>query len=79
MDGDIYVFIDCDLATDMKYFSQLIDAIRKGNDLATGSRYIKDAKVNRPREITSRIYNRLIRMLYKDKVCDHLGFKALCY
>jgi hypothetical protein len=79
MDGDIYAFIDCDLATDMKYFPQLIDAIRKGNDLATGSRYIKGAKVNRPflREVTSRIYNMIIRMLYKDKVCDHqIGFKA---
>ena len=79
MDGDIYAFIDCDLATDMKYFPQLIDAIRKGNDLATGSRYIKGAEVNRPflREVTSRIYNMIIRMLYKDKVCDHqIGFKA---
>jgi len=79
VDGDIYVFVDCDLATDMKYFPQLINSIREGNDLATGSRYIKGAKVNRPflRDFTSRIYNRLIRMMYKDKVFDHqIGFKA---
>jgi glycosyltransferase involved in cell wall biosynthesis len=79
LDGDIYAFVDCDLATDMKYFPQLINSIREGNDLATGSRYIKGAKVDRPliRDFTSRIYNRLIRMMYKDRVFDHqIGFKA---
>ena len=79
VDADIYVFVDCDLATDMKYFPQLINSIREGNDLATGSRYVKGAKVNRPfiRDFTSRIYNRLIRMIYKDNVFDHqIGFKA---
>lgn len=79
VEGDIYVFVDADLATDMKYYSQLINYIRKGYDLATGSRYIKGAKVNRPflRDFTSRIYNWLIRMMYKDKIFDHqIGFKA---
>ncbi len=79
LDGDIYVFVDCDLATDMKYFPQLINSIREGNDLATGSRYMNGAKTNRPfvREFTSRIYNRVLRMLYKDNVFDHqIGFKA---
>ena len=79
VDGDIYVFIDADLATNMKYYPQLINSIREGNDLATGSRYIKGAKVNRPflRDFTSRFYNKLIRMMYKDKVFDHqIGFKA---
>ncbi len=79
LDADIYVFVDCDLATNMKYFPQLINAIREGNDLATGSRYIKGAKVDRPllRDFTSRVYNNLIRIMYKDKVYDHqIGFKA---
>jgi len=79
VEGDIYVFIDADLATNMKYYPQLIKSIREGNDLVTGSRYKKGAKVNRPilRDFTSRIYNRLIRMMYKDKVFDHqIGFKA---
>jgi glycosyltransferase involved in cell wall biosynthesis len=77
--GDIYVFVDADLATDMKYYPQLINSIREGYDMATGSRYIKGAKVNRPflRDFISRIYNRLIRMMYKDKIFDHqIGFKA---
>jgi glycosyltransferase AglD len=79
INGDIYVFVDADLATDMKYFPQLINLIREGNDLATGSRYIEGAKVNRPflRDFASRFYNRLVRMIYKDKVFDHqIGFKA---
>ena len=79
VEGDIYVFIDADLATNMKYYPQLINSIREGNDLATGSRYIKGAIVNRPilRDFTSRIYNMLIRVMYKDRVFDHqIGFKA---
>ena len=79
IEGDVYVFIDADLATDMRYYPKLINSIREGNDLATGSRYIKGAKVNRPilRDFASRIYNKTIRMIYKDGVFDHqIGFKA---
>ncbi|UCG36845.1 MAG: glycosyltransferase [Candidatus Bathyarchaeota archaeon] len=79
VEGDIYVYIDCDLATNMKYYPRLINLIREGNDLATGSRYIEGAKVHRPllRELTSRLYNTLIRMMFKDHVFDHqIGFKA---
>ena len=79
VEGDIYVYIDCDLATNMKYYPRLINSIREGNDLATGSRYIEGAKVHRPlvREFTSRLYNKLIRMMFKDHVFDHqIGFKA---
>jgi glycosyltransferase involved in cell wall biosynthesis len=79
VEGDIYVFVDADLATSMKYYPKLINYIREGYDLATGSRYIEGAKVNRPflRDFTSRIYNKLIRMIYKDEIFDHqIGFKA---
>ncbi len=79
VEGDIYVYVDCDLATNMKYYPQLINSIREGNDLATGSRYMAGAEVRRPllREFTSRLYNTLIRMVYKDRVFDHqIGFKA---
>jgi glycosyltransferase AglD len=79
VDGDIYAFIDCDLATNMKFFPQLINSIKEGNDLALGSRYMEGAKVHRTvlRDLSSRVYNRLIRMLFKDNVLDHqIGFKA---
>jgi len=79
VEGDIYAFIDCDLATNMKFFPQLINSIREGNDLALGSRYMEGAEVHRTvlRDLSSRVYNRLIRMLFKDNVLDHqIGFKA---
>lgn len=79
VEGDIYAFIDCDLATNMKFFPQLINSIKEGNDLALGSRYMEGAEVHRTvlRDLSSRVYNRLIRMLFKDNVLDHqIGFKA---
>ena len=79
IDGDIYAFIDCDLATSMRFFPQLINLIREGNDLALGSRYIDGAEIHRAvlRDISSRLYNGLIRILFRDNVFDHqIGFKA---
>jgi glycosyltransferase involved in cell wall biosynthesis len=79
VEGDIYAFVDCDLSTNMKFFPQLINSIREGNDLALGSRYMHGAEANRSvlRDLPSRVYNRLIRMLFKDSVFDHqIGFKA---
>jgi glycosyltransferase involved in cell wall biosynthesis len=79
VEGDTYVFIDCDLATNMKFFPQLINSIREGNDLALGSRYMEGAEAHRAvmRDLTSRVYNKLIRLLFKDTVFDHqIGFKA---
>lgn len=80
--GDIYIYIDCDLATDMKYFPLLVNTIKAGYDLATGSRYIIGAKVHRPllRQFVSRIYNLLIQGIFKDGIYDHqIGFKAFSY
>ena len=77
--GDIYAFMDCDLATSMKFFPQLINSIREGNDLALGSRYMDGSNVHRSmsRDISSRLYNRIIRILFRDHVLDHqIGFKA---
>jgi glycosyltransferase involved in cell wall biosynthesis len=79
VEGDIYAFIDSDIATNMKFFPKLINSIRKGNDLALGSRYMEGAEADRTliRDLPSRVYNWLIRILFKDKVFDHqIGFKA---
>ncbi len=79
VEGDIYAFVDCDLSTNIKFFPQLINSIREGNDLALGSRYMEGAEVNRSvsRDFPSRVYNWLIRILFKDRVFDHqIGFKA---
>ena len=79
INGEIYAFIDCDLATDMKFFPQLIGCIDLGYELVTGSRYIEGAVCHRPflRRLTSKAYNVLIRLLFQDGVFDHqCGFKA---
>jgi len=79
VEGDIYAFMDCDIATSMKFFPQLINSIREGNDLALGSRYMDGANVHRSmsRDISSRIYNSIIIILFRDHVLDHqIGFKA---
>jgi len=78
-DGEIYAYIDCDLATDMSFFPQLIGYIEEGYDLATGSRYVEGAVTTRPflRGITSKAYNWIIRVVFSDGIQDHqCGFKA---
>ncbi|MCW4016047.1 MAG: glycosyltransferase [Candidatus Bathyarchaeota archaeon] len=79
IEADIYAFIDCDLATNMKFFPQLINSIREGNDLSLGSRYISGAEIQRVvlRDVASRCYNSFIRIMFKDQITDHqIGFKA---
>ncbi len=78
--GKVVVYMDVDLATDLKHLRELVDAIAaEGYDLATGSRLMKDSKTDRPakREIASRGYNFLVRLLLGSKIHDHqCGFKA---
>lgn len=74
-------FMDCDLATDLKQFPELIDSIIVDNyDLSIGSRYEKNSKTKRTvkRWIISRCYNLLLRVFLKIKVKDtQCGFKAI--
>lgn len=79
--GDIYVYIDVDLATDLMKFDaykNLVDQ-QKGFDLVTGSRYIPGSITNRPwlRNTASTVYNWWVRMLFRTGVHDHqCGFKS---
>ncbi len=77
--GDILVYIDVDLATDMLHLSELIDQIRNGYDLATGSRMMpeSDAVRSAKRGIASKGFNFLVRTILGSKLYDHqCGFKA---
>jgi glycosyltransferase involved in cell wall biosynthesis len=79
INGEIYTYIDCDLATDMSYYPELIKNIQSGYDLATGSRYMKGSICHRPflRKTSSLLYNGMIRVLFSENVRDHqCGFKA---
>lgn len=78
-DAEIYTYFDVDLAADMVFFPMLINKVRMGYDIVTGSRYIRGAEFSRPalRSIASRIYNWMVRLLFHSKVYDHqCGFRA---
>ena len=77
--GSILIYMDVDLSTEVGQLQSLINSIRRGNDIVTGSRMLPGSVVSRSRGrmIASSSYNRLIRFLFETKVRDHqCGFKA---
>jgi glycosyltransferase involved in cell wall biosynthesis len=78
--GDIVVYMDADLATDLSHLDALIREIENGSDISTGSRLMPGSKVsgrNALRDIASKSYNLLLRLLFRTAVRDHqCGFKA---
>ena len=78
--GEVLVYMDLDLATDLKSLKPLVEAITvEGYDLSTGSRMLPESKVERTfsRSISSKSYNFLVRHTLGSKVKDHqCGFKA---
>jgi len=79
--GNIYVYVDVDLATDLTKNDAYRNLILSQNqfDLVTGSRYIPGSTTNRPRlrRGASVTYNWLVRFLFHTGVHDHqCGFKS---
>lgn len=77
--GDIVLYMDVDMATDMRYLDPLIGSVADGHDVATGSRYLPGSHADRrlPRLVASRVYNRMVRALLGSEITDHqCGFKA---
>jgi glycosyltransferase involved in cell wall biosynthesis len=77
--GEILVYMDVDLATDIKHLKTLVDSIREGYDVAVGSRMLPESRVNRApsRKGISNMYNFLVKTLLGSKIRDHqCGFKA---
>jgi len=77
--GEILVYMDVDLSTETSFLKPLIDSIRKGWDLCTGSRMLPESVVTRSttRGFSSKTYNTLIRFLFDTGLQDHqCGFKA---
>jgi glycosyltransferase involved in cell wall biosynthesis len=79
--GDIYVYIDVDMATDLTKLDAYRNLIEGQNeaDLVTGSRYVQGSLTRRPllRRTTSIAYNWTVRILYQTGVHDHqCGFKS---
>ena len=78
--GEVLVYMDLDLSTDLKSLKPLVEAIMvEGYDFSTGSRMLPESKVERGlrRSISSKTYNFLVRRMLGSKVRDHqCGFKA---
>ncbi len=78
--GEVLVYMDLDLATDLSYLKPLVEAISKeGYDFSTGSRMLPDSKAERTfsRGFSSKTYNFLVRHMLGSKLHDHqCGFKA---
>lgn len=77
--GAILAYMDVDLSTGMSSLRPLIDSIREGWDICTGSRMMQGSLVKRSmtRKFSSLAYNQMIRILFDTGVHDHqCGFKA---
>jgi glycosyltransferase involved in cell wall biosynthesis len=78
--GRVLVYMDLDLATDLKALKPLVQAITDEDyDFSTGSRMLPESKVERSlrRSISSKTYNFLVRRMLGSKLRDHqCGFKA---
>jgi glycosyltransferase involved in cell wall biosynthesis len=78
--GEVLVYMDLDLATDLKHLKPLVEAISvEGYDFATGSRMLAESKAERTfsRGFSSKTYNWLVRRMLGSKLHDHqCGFKA---
>ena len=77
--GKYVVFMDADLATDLRHLPQLIKELDAGADISIGSRYDKGAKIirNPIRRTYSFLYNKTIQFLFGSTIRDHqCGFKA---
>ncbi len=77
--GEIALYMDVDAATEVSEIFKALDAIESA-DIVSGSRLLPGANVSRSftREVFSRGYNLLIRLLFRSKLLDHqCGFKAL--
>ncbi len=79
--ADVYSYMDIDLSTDLSHFPRVVNAINQGYDVAIGSRLLSGSKVEkRPlkREIMSRGYNFLLKLLFQTHFSDaQCGFKAV--
>jgi glycosyltransferase involved in cell wall biosynthesis len=81
VEGEVYVYIDVDMATDLTTFNayaNLLDRQEKF-DLVTGSRYLANSQTKRPRlrRFASMAYNSLIEAIFRTGVHDHqCGFKS---
>jgi len=80
-DADVVCYMDVDLSTDLRALLPLVSGLISGHsDVAIGTRLAWGARVvrGRKRELISRTYNRLLRVVLGARFSDaQCGFKAI--
>ncbi len=73
IDADYYAFSDADFSAAPSFLVEAIRQAQRGSDIVVGSRYVPGSTVNRPpvRHAVSRMYNRLVRLIFRDGIFDH--------
>lgn len=77
--GEILVYMDADLATDVSHLDDLISCIEDGYSIVTGSRRLASSDADRTfsRRVASWGFNSATQFLFNSGVKDHqCGFKA---
>ena len=77
-DGDVFMFMDADLSTDLKHINNILTYVGK-YDVIIGSRWLAGSNSYRSlfRIFTSLFYNTVVRLLFRTGIKDHeCGFKA---
>jgi glycosyltransferase involved in cell wall biosynthesis len=80
-DAEFSIYMDVDLSTDISAVPQVVALLQDGADIVTGSRLDPRSQVKRciKREILSRGYNHLIRLVLRTRCFDdaQCGFKGV--
>lgn len=80
LDANYYMFLDADLATDIKHIPRLVNEAIRGWDMVGGSRRMKDSVVDRTRfrKFMSFGFNLLMNMIFWTNIKDfQCGFKIV--
>jgi glycosyltransferase AglD len=79
-EADFYMFMDADLATDIKHIPELLYFLEKGYDIVLGSRRLPQSKAHRPlkRKFISFGFHLIMNIIFNLEVKDlQCGFKAI--
>ncbi len=79
-EGDYVLFSDADESTPIREVEKLYESVRRGHDIAIGSRDVADSKLTRHqsriREAGGKLFNRFVQMLAVPGIHDtQCGFK----
>jgi len=76
-EGNVFVFMDCDLSTNLKHLPQLVEQADETDGVVIGVRDSKAVKRTLTRKFLSSAYNFMVNILFNTGIGDHqCGFKG---